>query len=301
MRMEHRFTIAGFELSISLPDGWNTDTLLPSFRSFYGKNGVEGEKLLKCVVFVDTERNSAIPLGPLLENTVSDMGHVSLYKEAEGYCVTLSVEQGGALHVMEASRDFSTVRVYLHEGDKWTGHALSSLLRIAYSQAVLYRDAVSIHASAVFCENQAFIFMGKSGTGKSTHSALWLKHIPGTELLNDDNPTLRIVEGNVYAYGTPWSGKTPCYKALSYPVGGMVRLRQAAVNSFNKQKDIEAFTAVLPGCSFIRQDVKLHSYLYDILARMVELVPVGILECRPDEEAALLCREMLLQAAEKGE
>lgn len=202
---------------------------------------------------------------------------------------------------MEASRDFSIVRVYLHEGDKWTGHALSSLLRIAYSQAVLYRDAVSIHASAVFCENRAFLFMGKSGTGKSTHSALWLKHIPGTELLNDDNPTLRIVEGKVYAYGTPWSGKTPCYKPLSYLVGGMVRLRQAAVNSFNKQKDIEAFTAVLPGCSFIRQDVKLHSYLYDILARMVELVPVGILECRPDEEAALLCREMLLQAAEKGE
>lgn len=301
MRMEHRFTIAGFELSISLPDGWNTDTLLPSFRSFHGKNGVEVEKLLKCVVFVDTERNSAIPLGTLLENTVSDMGHVSLYKEAEGYCVVLSVEQGGALHVMEASRDFSTVRVYLHEGDKWIRHALSSLLRIAYSQAVLYWDAVSIHASAVFCEDRAFLFMGKSGTGKSTHSALWLKYIPGTELLNDDNPTLRIVEGNVYAYGTPWSGKTPCYKPLSYPVGGMVRLKQAPVNRFLRQKDVEAFITLFPGCCAIHQDAELRACLYDTLIRMVEQVPVGILECRPDEEAALLCREMLLQAADKGE
>ena len=136
------------------------------------------------------------------------------------------------MHVMQADRCFSVVSVFLHEEDKRAGHALSSLLRIAYSQAVLYWDAVSIHASAVFCENQAFLFMGKSGTGKSTHSALWLKYIPGTELLNDDNPTLRIVNGRVYAYGTPWSGKTPCYKPLSYPVGGMVRLKQAPANRF---------------------------------------------------------------------
>lgn len=236
-----------------------------------------------------------MPSGELIENTLSDMGYVSLYKEAEGYCVTLSAEQGGTLHVMQADRCFSVVSVFLHEEDKRAGHALSSLLRIAYSQAVLYRDAVSIHASAVFCENQAFLFMGKSGTGKSTHSALWLKYIPGTELLNDDNPTLRIVNGRVYAYGTPWSGKTPCYKPLSYPVGGMVRLKQASVNRFVRQQEVEAFIALFPGCCVIHQDAELRACLYDTLIRMVEQVPVGVLECRPDEEAALLCRNMLLR------
>ena len=236
-----------------------------------------------------------MPSGELIENTLSDMGYVSLYKEAEGYCVTLSAEQGGTLHVMQADRRFSTVRVYLHEEDKRAGHALSSLLRIAYSQAVLYRDAVSIHASAVYCENKAFLFMGKSGTGKSTHSSLWMKYIQGTELLNDDNPTLRIVDGKVYAYGTPWSGKTPCYKSLSYPVGGMVRLKQAPANRFVRQQEVEAFIALFPGCCVIHQDAELRACLYDTLIRMVEQVPVGVLECRPDEEAALLCRNMLLR------
>lgn len=95
--------------------------------------------------------------------------------------------------------------------------------------------------------------MGKSGTGKSTHSLLWMKYIQGTELLNDDNPTLRIVDGKVYAYGTPWSGKTPCYKSLSYPVGGMVRLKQAPVNRFVRQQEVEAFIALFrDAVSFIR-------------------------------------------------
>lgn len=295
MRIEHRFSIAGFEVRVCLPDGWDADNLLPSFRSFHCKNEGWEEALLNCTVYAVSERNAAMPSGELIENTLSDMGYVSLYKEAEGYCVTLSAEQGGTLHVMQAGRDFSTVRVYLREADKRAGHALSSLLRIAYSQAVLYRDAVSIHASAVFCENKAFLFMGKSGTGKSTHSALWLKYIPGAELLNDDNPTLRIVDGEVYAYGTPWSGKTPCYKPLSYPVGGMVRLKQSPVNRFFRQQEVEAFIALFPGCSIIHQDAELRACLYDTLIRMVERVPVGILECRPDEEAALLCRNMLLQ------
>lgn len=293
--MEHKYSISGFKVSVSFPDEWDADTLLPSFRAFHGKNEGKQETLLKCTVYASAERNVAMPSGELIENTLSDMGYVSLYKEAEGYCVTLSAEQGGTLHVMQADRCFSVVSVFLHEDDKRAGHALSSLLRIAYSQAVLYRDAVSIHASAVFCENRAFLFMGKSGTGKSTHSALWLKYIPGTELLNDDNPTLRIVNGRVYAYGTPWSGKTPCYKPLSYPVGGMVRLKQAPVNRFSRQKEVEAFITLFPGCCVILQDAELRTCLYDTLIRMVEQTPVGILECRPDEEAALLCRDMLLQ------
>lgn len=37
MRIEHQFSIAGFEVSVSLPEGWDADTLLPSFRPFYGK------------------------------------------------------------------------------------------------------------------------------------------------------------------------------------------------------------------------------------------------------------------------
>lgn len=140
--------------------------------------------------------------------------------------------------------------------------------------------------------------MGKSGTGKSTHAVQWLKCFPKSELLNDDNPTIRMESGRSIAYGTPWSGKTPCYKNRCFPVGGIVRLRQADANRFVLQKDVDAFITLLPGCSAIR----LHSYLcnglYDTLAETVSAVPVGELDCLPDEGAALLCEESLTKEYE---
>lgn len=296
MRIEYTFLVAGFTLQINLPQGWNVEALLPSFRAFRClEEAGEKEKLLVCTVYAATESAPDVLPETLLDHTVSDMGYVSLYKYSgtEGYCITLSAEQEGRLHVMQADSSFFAVQVYLHENERLAGHALSSLLRIAYSQAVICRGGISIHASAVFCDNRAFLFMGKSGTGKSTHSALWRRYVPGTELLNDDNPTIRLIEGKAYAYGTPWSGKTPCYKPLCFPLGGMVRLKQAPVNRFYRQTEVEAFATILPGCSVIRQDAVLRTCLYDTLVQLAEQVPVGVLECRPDEEAAVMCHRAL--------
>lgn len=80
MRIEHQFSIAGFEVSVSFPDGWDADTLLPSFRPFYGKKEGQEKALLKCTVCTSVENKAAMPSGELIENTLSDMGYVSLYK-----------------------------------------------------------------------------------------------------------------------------------------------------------------------------------------------------------------------------
>ena len=68
-----------------------------------------------------------------------------------------------------------------------------------------------------------------------------------------------LAEGSVTtAYGSPWSGKTPCYKNESAPLAGVIRLRQAPANRFEPMEDIAAFSLLLPGCSVLRQDKKLH-------------------------------------------
>lgn len=50
----------------------------------------------------------------------------------------------------------------------------------------------AVHSSVIIYENQAVLFLGESGTGKSTHTRLWLENVPGTRLLNDDSPLLRL-------------------------------------------------------------------------------------------------------------
>ena len=75
-----------------------------------------------------------------------------------------------------------------------------------------------------------YAFLGKSGTGKSTHSQLWLRYLEGYELLNDDHPIIRLVNDEVIIYGSPWSGKTPCYKNKQARLKAVVRLEQASEN-----------------------------------------------------------------------
>src|SRR5690606_24548491 len=120
---------------------------------------------------------------------------------------------GGILCQMKSCKDFSRSMIRFNDPDQLTGTVLSWFIMVAYGQRCLLYRAILIHASVVSCAGKAYAFLGKSGTGKSTHSRLWLRHIAGTELLNDDNPAIRIEpDGRVFVYGTPWSGKTPCYK-----------------------------------------------------------------------------------------
>ena len=285
------YQVAGFLLSVGLPADKDAEALLPSFLPFRVAGPEAGDAPLFHFVAVGQEMMPAYGERELMEKTDNDMGHLSLYATADGYLVELA--NGGHTHLMVATRDFTSVRACLQWSDRLVGNALSSLLRIAFAQAILGHGAVSVHAAAVYRDGLAYLFMGQSGTGKSTHASLWVKHLPGTELLNDDNPTVRIVGGTVYAYGTPWSGKTACYKSLRFPVGGMVRLFQAPVNRFHRQEGADAFVAIYPGCSVIASDKRLRDGLYDTLARLAGMVTVGTMECRPDEEAAQVCHSAL--------
>lgn len=137
------------------------------------------------------------------------------------------------------------------------------------------------------------MFLGKSGTGKSTHSRLWLQHIREVELLNDDNPVIRVIDGKVWAYGSPWSGKTCCYKNEYAQLGALVRLHQASANRMEKLEGIAAYIAVLPSASGMKWDKRLTAGMHDTLAEVARLIPVYQLHCLPDAEAARLCYEQV--------
>lgn len=287
------YKVAGFLFSVCLPADMDAETLLPSFRPFRIAGQEENERQLFCFAVLMPDEMPEEEQKRLLEETDNDMGHLNLFVTAGGYEVKLT--GGSCTHRMVANADFSSLKACLQREDRYVGQALSSLLRIAFAQSILGHDAVSIHAAAVYRGGEAYLFMGTSGTGKSTHASLWIKHIPGTELLNDDNPTVRIVGGKAYAYGTPWSGKTACYKNLSFPIGGMVRLSQAPVNSFCRKEGAEAFIALYPGCSVIAEDKRLRNCLYDTLARLAGMVKVGTMDCLPDREAAIVCYQALIK------
>ena len=148
---------------------------------------------------------------------------------------------------------------------------------------------VAIHASCVVYRDKAVLFLGESGTGKSTHSRLWLENIENAFLLNDDSPFLRVEDGRIWAYGSPWSGKTPCYKQERYELKGCVRLSQAPYNQIKKLPILSAYGAIHPSCPpAFAYDETLYDHICDFISALLSSVSCYHLECLPNNDASLL-------------
>lgn len=166
-------------------------------------------------------------------------------------------------------------------------HILDHFIIFAFSLAMADRRGLFIHASTVVYGGKAVMFLAESGTGKSTHTQLWLNNISGAALLNDDAPILRVDGGKVTAYGTPWSGKLACYKNEKYPLAACVRIRRAPYNRIERISSISAFGALLPSClPTLQQRDEMLDSVCETLSEVLPAVPVYTLDCLPDADAA---------------
>lgn len=170
---------------------------------------------------------------------------------------------------------------------------LNNYLMMLYAFNAARHHTLLMHASVISSNDKGYLFLGKSGTGKSTHTSLWLKHIPGCHLLNDDNPVVHVDNDSKQAtvFGSPWSGKTPCYLNESVSIGAFVRLEQAPENEMERENAVRAFAALLPSCSCLKQNKEIYDGIVSTVTELATLVPVYHLKCLPDKEAAELCRE----------
>ena len=191
------------------------------------------------------------------------------------------------MSVMVCSTDYKRAEVFAERNNPF---GINNALMVMYALATSDKHTALFHSSVVSYKGRAYMFLGKSGTGKSTHSSLWLKYIEGTELVNDDNPVVRYLDdGSIYVYGSPWSGKTPCYRNVSYPLGAIVDLSQAPKNVIRRFRPIEAYATLIASISGKRWDSKLAEGLHETENLLATNASVWHLDCLPDEEAAVLC------------
>ena len=175
-------------------------------------------------------------------------------------------------------------------GPRATMFQVNTSLMIMYTFAGAMRGSLLLHSSVIRREGEANLFFGVSGTGKSTHSRLWLTYVKDADLMNDDNPVIRFEDDRLVVYGTPWSGKTLCYRNVKAPVRAMVRLEQAPENTIERLFSLNAYASVIAACSTIRWDRGVMDRIIPIVERIANEVPCWQLRCRPDEEAVRVCK-----------
>ena len=219
-----------------------------------------------------------------------DEGQVMLSGETpDGKTVLEYQLRGKVAGWLVCSHDFTEGNVYYNK-ERQRLFVVNNALMMMYTFITSDKQTTLFHSSVVSYQGNAYMFLGKSGTGKSTHSQLWLKYIEGTELVNDDNPVVRIIDGEARVYGSPWSGKTPCYRNVDYPIGGIVKLKQAPFNEIRRMKAVEAYVALAMSISGMRWNTKMGDGLHHTENLLTATVPVWHLSCLPDQNAAELCQ-----------
>ncbi|GAB6010202.1 hypothetical protein [Dysgonomonas reticulitermitis] len=279
------YRIAGRLIAVSpLPNQENPD-IIPGFSCFRTEENIQKEKPL-------LRFDTGIPLS----DRATEPQHSFMFEQftcdfsgdKDAYLFRMASPGNVCPWLVKIHPDGDVFRAFSNFDNVTPGYVLRFAVWIAFGVAAVHRQTVAIHSSAVMCGGKSVLFLGESGTGKSTHTRLWLNHIQDTELLNDDSPFLSVSD-NVRVYGSPWSGKTPCYKNRNAPVAALVRLRQAPCNKIRRLNSLEAIGAVLP--SFppaFAYDKALSGHVHGILSEILLQTPVYALDCLPDAAAAEL-------------
>jgi len=219
-----------------------------------------------------------------------DIASIRIFKSQYGdYRFHIGYSGSGEYCTMDTDVYFREAEVVLSDSSQYRFFFLNNCLILLYAFASAKLDTLLMHASVIQNNGKGYLFLGKSGTGKSTHSKLWLKHIENSELLNDDNPVVRIVDGKAWVFGTPWSGKTPCYKNEKVSLKGIVKLQQAPGNKMTKLSLLRAYAAILPSCSCMNWENEIMTGVHSTIESLVTEVNCYQLDCLPDREAAILC------------
>ena len=266
-----------------------------NFRPFVTSE--EGEVLFRVVLDAEVEPRTDEPLqtfdydlqsGDCTLRIYPDEYRLTIRSAGEATIVCPFVESG---EVAEYRADL------FGEGKQPDSVMFDHALCFAYSFATLPHKTLLIHSSVIVKEGRAVMCLGESGTGKSTHTRLWLENIEGTERLNDDGPVVRALEsGEVRVYGSPWSGKGAVYRQEHCPIAAFLRLSQAPENRIQRLSRIGAFSALLPSTlPTLQKEERTLDQICGALSEIIVAVPAYTLACLPDAAAARMSYTTIIE------
>ena len=151
-----------------------------------------------------------------------------------------------------------------------------------------------LHSSILEHNGNAYAFLGRSGTGKSTHTKLWLRYVHGTRVLNGDKPILEFANGEFIVHGTPWQGKENWGYKGKAPLKGLCFLEQAKENSIVRLSTAETSSRIFQQVLLPSDETNVVATL-DLMDKLVANIPAYLLKCDISEEAVKHSFEKLTQ------
>ena len=283
--MKKVYKVAGHQFGVIMPENDMSWSVMGPYQPFLSD---DTEDCIFTAELIDSMPEVTGKKRVTVSCVGSDMPRIELYEWEGQWLMEIAPAMNAPIRVY-----LITDKAFKHAKFRLLGSvafSINTVMMLMFAFATARKNTLLMHSSVTMKDGKGYLFLGKSGTGKSTHSQLWINNIEGCSLLNDDNPVIRVTEGGeVRVYGSPWSGKTPCYRNLDVPVGAIVTLRQAKTNKIRRQMLPEAYASVYVSFSGYRFIKEMADGLHITNAMVVSKVPCYLLDCLPDADAAFLC------------
>jgi len=145
-------------------------------------------------------------------------------------------------------------------------------------------DRFVFHGAAIEHGGNAYLFTAPSGTGKTTHINLWKKYLGNNvNIINGDKPIINVAD-NPIIYGTPWAGKEGYQRNVSAPLKAICILKQGKTNNITRLKTADALNHIMRQV-YMPHNVQALSKTLALIGKIIENIPVYMLECDISEEA----------------
>jgi hypothetical protein len=161
------------------------------------------------------------------------------------------------------------------------------------AEQLLEKDVLLIHGSAVAVDGEGYLFTAKSGTGKSTHTRLWMQCFGDRAMMvNDDKPFLRFEKEEILLCGAPWSGKHGLHTNITVPLKGICLLERGSENVISTLTADEIFPRLQKeGCAPL--DAKSLPQFEALIQSLAMRIPAWKMQCTKDMEAARIAYEAM--------
>jgi len=280
--MKMKYSIAGLQVEMVGKQTLELISKLPGFDMFKTSNQNENNIDIHIYMDEDVKTDYLTDVRSIHSFRVLDIEHV-FSQSKEGYLFEMCKQDG---------RKIVSI-IYNTQGNKVFMSSCNCIMSakyaiwVAYMLSAVEKKIVPIHASSIVKDSKAVLFLGESGTGKSTHTGLWMEYIKDSYLLNDDSPLLYVKDDMVFVYGSPWSGKTHCYRQEGVPVKAIVRLRQYPENIISHHDKLGSIGAIHPSLPpFLAYDGSFSEKLLSMIDLIIRHIPIYELKCLPDKNAA---------------
>lgn len=165
-------------------------------------------------------------------------------------------------------------------------------VRMIFLFAAQKRGLFAIHSASILYGGRLWLFSGHSGAGKSTHTKLWQEAFD-TPVINGDLNLIAADDGSLCCAGIPWCGTSGIFTEKTYPLGGIVFIKQSPSDTVRKLAHDEAALKIMQRMISPSWTDKLLDLNISAAQLIAEKVPVFELKCTKNLSAAYAIKKAI--------